>query len=65
METDMEPEVKLDPEALKNELAEDESPPEFEDQTSGASDALITGEEPAMHQFIYLLSLYQWKTLQL
>ena len=52
METDMEQVTTLNLEALKNELAEDESPLEFESQTLEASDALISGEEPAMQQFL-------------
>ena len=53
MKIDMEQEMTLDPEALKNELLEDESPHEFENQTLEASDAQITGEEPAIDQFFY------------
>ena len=35
--------------------------PVFEDQTFGATDTLITGEEPAMGHFFYPLSLYKCK----
>ena len=48
-ESDLEQQVTLDPETLKNGLAEDEPPPEFEDQTLEASDALSLDEEPEMH----------------
>ena len=44
METDTDQEVTLDPEALKNELADDESFPEFKYQMLKASDVLITDE---------------------
>ena len=47
----MEQEVTLDPEAMKNELAEDDPPPEFVNLTLEASDAVITGEEPVTHNF--------------
>ena len=56
MATDMEQvvtiEMKHDPETLKIELEEDKASPTFEDQTLEANDTIITGEEPAMHQFI-------------
>ena len=58
MKTDMEHEVILDDKALQNESAEDDSPSEFEEQMVEASNALITGEEPAMHQLFYALSLH-------
>ena len=47
----IEQDVTLDPEALKNELAEEAPTTEFEDQMLEASDTFIAGEEPAMHQF--------------
>ena len=62
IETNMEKEVTLDPEALKDELAKDDPPSEFEDQTLEASNALIIGEEPSMHHFDPF-SLHQRKTL--
>ena len=60
MSSDMEQVVTIDilhdTETLKNELVEDK-PPAFETQTFEATYMLITGEEPAMHQFFYPLSL--------
>ena len=60
METNIEQEVTHDPEALQSEQAQDELP-EFGDQTLDASNAFITGVEPAMCQFFYPLSLYKRK----
>ena len=36
-------------------------PPEFEDWTLDETDTLVTGNEPVVKQFFYLLSLYQCK----
>ena len=33
--------------------------------TLDATDTLVTGEKPAVRQFLYPLSMYQCKTLQL
>ena len=50
-----------DAETLKNEVVEDKPPKAFEDQTLETTDTLIAGEKPARCQFLYHLSLCQWK----
>ena len=64
MPSDMEQVVTIDMEhdvvTMKNELVEDE-PLAFEDQILETTDTLITGEEPAVYQLFYPLSLYQSK----
>ena len=65
METDMEQGMTLDSDTLTNELAEHESPSEFENQMLEASDALITGEKPVTHPFFIPWAYIRGKPLQL
>ena len=52
-----------DVDTITNELEEDEHPSTFDNQIVDKTDAKFTGEEPAMKQYFYPLSLYQCKNM--